>query len=391
MSYRSSMRDPLRKRGFTLIELLVVIAIIAILAAILFPVFAKAREKARQTQCINNQKQIANAVLMYSQEHDEKVPAAKTFWSDIDMPAKVVQCPTAGKNVPNAYVANGFLDNVALGDIDFPHETLLVADGQHSATAVVKDSGGTITVPETYDNVLTDNSTHHATQDLANRHNNACVVGYLDGHVALTKNPDPWLKVIIDRLDGGNSSLTYTKLDPKVTGYGFDNTQHYGENGQSMRIDYNMGSGWGDGLIYFGGGNGFYISGRPIHGFKVFARNSATTAGSYSLSMAFHDSTGRVFYGYPAPDDCQAITDSGWHECSLNLDTATLAGGSPGTYYSFDPGYKLNTTIRPDPASWLVVYSLGIHCRAMQGSVYLNSFTVETTAPASQLNIKPLG
>jgi len=55
-----------RTHGFTLIELLVVIAIIAILAAILFPVFSKAREKARQTQCINNQKQIATAVLMYA-------------------------------------------------------------------------------------------------------------------------------------------------------------------------------------------------------------------------------------------------------------------------------------------------------------------------------------
>ena len=57
----------MRRTGFTLIELLVVIAIIAILAAILFPVFAQAREKARTTACLSNQKQIANAVLMYAQ------------------------------------------------------------------------------------------------------------------------------------------------------------------------------------------------------------------------------------------------------------------------------------------------------------------------------------
>lgn len=60
------------RRGFTLIELLVVIAIIAILAAILFPVFAQAREKARQTSCVSNFKQVALAHLMYVQDYDEK-------------------------------------------------------------------------------------------------------------------------------------------------------------------------------------------------------------------------------------------------------------------------------------------------------------------------------
>src|SRR5258707_14483040 len=60
--------------GFTLIELLVVIAIIAILAAILFPVFAQARAKARQTSCLSNTRQISTAVLMYSQDYDETLP-----------------------------------------------------------------------------------------------------------------------------------------------------------------------------------------------------------------------------------------------------------------------------------------------------------------------------
>ncbi len=58
-------------RGFTLIELLVVIAIIAILAAILFPVFARAREKARAASCQSNLKQIATALMMYTQDYDE--------------------------------------------------------------------------------------------------------------------------------------------------------------------------------------------------------------------------------------------------------------------------------------------------------------------------------
>jgi prepilin-type N-terminal cleavage/methylation domain-containing protein/prepilin-type processing-associated H-X9-DG protein len=63
-----------RRRGFTLIELLVVIAIIAILAAILFPVFAQARDSARQSACLSNTKQVALAAMMYAQDYDETFP-----------------------------------------------------------------------------------------------------------------------------------------------------------------------------------------------------------------------------------------------------------------------------------------------------------------------------
>jgi prepilin-type N-terminal cleavage/methylation domain-containing protein/prepilin-type processing-associated H-X9-DG protein len=71
-----------KSRGFTLIELLVVIAIIAILAAILFPVFARAREAARKATCLSNLKQIALAAIMYAQDYDEVLPiAASTAWN----------------------------------------------------------------------------------------------------------------------------------------------------------------------------------------------------------------------------------------------------------------------------------------------------------------------
>jgi prepilin-type N-terminal cleavage/methylation domain-containing protein/prepilin-type processing-associated H-X9-DG protein len=68
-----------KKKGFTLIELLVVIAIIAILAAILFPVFAQAREKARSIACVSNLKQIGLGIMMYVQDYDETLPMARSY------------------------------------------------------------------------------------------------------------------------------------------------------------------------------------------------------------------------------------------------------------------------------------------------------------------------
>ncbi|NCO34344.1 MAG: hypothetical protein AUJ92_17170 [Armatimonadetes bacterium CG2_30_59_28] len=90
------------RRGFTLIELLVVIAIIAILAAILFPVFARAREKARTASCQSNLKQIGLAQVMYSQDYDETImPNGLTpyYWSDLLQPyirnRQVFDCPSS--------------------------------------------------------------------------------------------------------------------------------------------------------------------------------------------------------------------------------------------------------------------------------------------------------
>ena len=77
------------RHGFTLIELLVVIAIIAILAAILFPVFAKAREKARQTSCLNNIKQLTLGMLQYVQDYDETFPTSGVWGVDPIWPHQI--------------------------------------------------------------------------------------------------------------------------------------------------------------------------------------------------------------------------------------------------------------------------------------------------------------
>jgi prepilin-type N-terminal cleavage/methylation domain-containing protein/prepilin-type processing-associated H-X9-DG protein len=115
-----------RSKGFTLIELLVVIAIIAILAAILFPAFAKARESARRISCVNNLKQIGTSLMQYTQEYDEKLAAAEvTDSGNVVWPTMiraylqdnaVYKCPSnssatflnyTNNTVPNHYQTNG--------------------------------------------------------------------------------------------------------------------------------------------------------------------------------------------------------------------------------------------------------------------------------------------
>jgi prepilin-type N-terminal cleavage/methylation domain-containing protein/prepilin-type processing-associated H-X9-DG protein len=136
-----------RQGGFTLIELLVVIAIIAILAAILFPVFAQAREKARSSSCLSNQKQIALAFSMYAQDYDETYPPSfdannltgggaggVAQWDDIVKPyiksgnvGGILTCPSASTRA-YAYSMNGALAGLSAAQAVKPADTVLTAD-----------------------------------------------------------------------------------------------------------------------------------------------------------------------------------------------------------------------------------------------------------------------
>jgi type II secretion system protein G len=92
------------RRGFTLIELLVVIAIIAILAAILFPVFAQARDKARATACLSNTRQMATGIAMYVQDYDERFPNGGRGLSAAEQAA---QTPSRWHAWIQPYIKNG--------------------------------------------------------------------------------------------------------------------------------------------------------------------------------------------------------------------------------------------------------------------------------------------
>ena len=165
----------MRRNGFTLIELLVVIAIIAILAAILFPVFARAREKARQTNCLSNLKQLELGMIMYAQDYDERhtysglptpAPAAPGgpyassgcgnhyWWFDLIQPyiknRQLIICPsddavTSCVGFPNrSYQPNTNMANVKDSAVLDPANTIHLIESKANYQAVNTDPGSYI-------------------------------------------------------------------------------------------------------------------------------------------------------------------------------------------------------------------------------------------------------
>ena len=197
-----SQRTSRSEAAFTLIELLVVIAIIAILAAILFPVFSQAREKARQTSCVSNNKQLALGVLMYAQDNDETLPPTATLsgddtvlWPDELNPYvknnQVRFCPSDGEEKLNSYGLNELTFSDLTDDDASPPKTL--AAFQTSADTVMLSELGVGAVGNLTDLKTKRYGAYKLTApdvDLndqydarpAARHFERANVGFMDGH-----------------------------------------------------------------------------------------------------------------------------------------------------------------------------------------------------------------
>jgi prepilin-type N-terminal cleavage/methylation domain-containing protein len=189
------MMNQRKRRAFTLIELLVVIAIIAILAAILFPVFARARENARRASCMSNLKQLGLGMMMYVQDYDGRFPSV-AFALDEKLPCpngvgscnsnwairiypyvksvQVFNCPSdtnawKGDGSGPTYMGYGYnqyLLYIINSALEKPSQTILMADSQGTTRYALYQF----------------NSYTSGTREISDRHLNGTVLNFADGH-----------------------------------------------------------------------------------------------------------------------------------------------------------------------------------------------------------------
>jgi len=199
------------ERGFTLIELLVVIAIIAILAAILFPVFARAREKARQNSCLNNMKEIVLGSLMYAQDNDECLfghtngisaspPTLSIYWprqiyAYIKNP-QVFDCPSEADtrmvSTPDTANDSSFGYGLNYWQTWWYYQPKLAMFKKPAETVWFTDCRSYIVYPSFYLYTYPTHGTYgqNGSARLRGRHNGGDNVGFIDGHAKWMKREE---------------------------------------------------------------------------------------------------------------------------------------------------------------------------------------------------------
>ena len=171
-----------RNQGFTLIELLVVIAIIAILAAILFPVFARARENARRSSCQSNEKQIALGFKQYIQDNNERYPASSgwnTAILDYTKSEAILKCPSAA----------------GAGTYDYSYNSLMSGKNEN----LVQNTAATVLASES---ARTSGAQALSSASAGSRHFDGSNYAFVDGHVK-------WIKGTVPATDTSGNSPTF--------------------------------------------------------------------------------------------------------------------------------------------------------------------------------------